>query len=49
MKYLGLSNFGGLPVYSSWLLPNKEIIHVDLDRKDYFEYIHTLRERCGEV
>ena len=49
MKYLGLSNLGGMSIYSSWLLPDGTIIHADLDRLDYFEYIDALREEYGEV
>ena len=49
MKYLGLSNFGGMPIYSSWLLPNGKVIHIDLEREDYFEYITTLRNKYGEI
>jgi len=49
MKYLGLSNFGGMSVYSSWLLPNGQIIHIDFDRPDYFEYINVLKGKDGEV
>jgi len=48
MKYLGLGAVGMI-VYSAWLLPDGIIIHVDLDRPDYFEYISSLREKYGEV
>ena len=47
MKYLGLGAVGVI-VYSAWLLPNGVIIHVDLDRPDYFEHIDSLREKYGE-
>jgi len=48
MKYLGLGAVG-LIVYSAWLLPDGTIIHIDLDRSDYFEYIDSLREKHREV
>lgn len=48
MKYLGLGAVG-LIVYSAWLLPNGRIVHIDLDRPDYFEHISSLRKRYGEV
>ena len=43
MKYLGLGAVG-LIVYSAWLLPNGKVIHIDLDRLDYFECISNLRK-----
>ncbi len=49
MKYLGLSNFGGMPIYSSWLLPDGSVIHIDLEMEGYFEYIDNLRNKYGEV
>lgn len=48
MKYLGLGAIGMI-VYSAWLLPNGNIIHIDLDRPDYFERISSLKEKYGEL
>lgn len=48
MKYLGLGGVG-LIVYSAWFLPDGQIIHIDLDRPDYFDRIRDLREKYGEA
>lgn len=47
MKYLGLGAVG-LVVYSAWLLPDGRILHVDLDRPDYFEHIKYLKDKYGK-
>ena len=49
MKYIGLANYGGMPIYSIWLLPDGTFIHVDLDMPGYFEHIAMLREKYGEI